>query len=99
MDLVAESRHLRMSDVLSHPLGPLPWTIANADGAIRKTNKDVLASEFEKDVLPAEPIPEPSVTITDGMNLVQKRRPMAIHSPNLQTRHWRTSYMKESGVA
>ena len=28
MVLVAESRHLRISDVLSHPLGPLPWALA-----------------------------------------------------------------------
>ena len=41
---------------------------------MRKTNKADLASELEKQVLPAEPIPEPSVTIIDGMNLVQKMK-------------------------
>ena len=74
MVLVAESRHLRMSDVLSRPLGPLPWTLANADGTTRKTNKAALARELEKHVLPAEQIHEPSVTITDGINLVQKMK-------------------------
>ena len=39
MVLVAESRHLRMSDVFAHPLGPLPWALANGDGTMRKTNK------------------------------------------------------------
>ena len=39
MVLVAESRHLRMSDVLSHPFGPLPWTLANADRTMRTRTK------------------------------------------------------------
>ncbi|KAJ8388288.1 hypothetical protein AAFF_G00135490 [Aldrovandia affinis] len=74
MVLVAESRHLQMSDVLSHPLGPLPWALANRDGTLRKTNKAVLARELEKQVLPAETIPGPSATIIDGMSLVQKMK-------------------------
>ena len=70
MVLVAESRHLHMKDVLSHPLGPLPWALANGDG----TSKAALARELEKLVLPAETIPEPSATIIDGMSLVQKMK-------------------------
>lgn len=72
MILVAESRKLPMRDVLAHPLGPLPWAIANGDGSIRKTNKAALARHLEKSVSPAEVIPEPSTTIIDGMSLVQK---------------------------
>ncbi|KAJ8367500.1 hypothetical protein AAFF_G00317230 [Aldrovandia affinis] len=74
MVLVAESRHLQMSDVLSHSLGPLPWALANGDGTLRKTNKAVLARELEKQVLPAETIPGPSATIIDGMSLIQKMK-------------------------
>jgi len=74
MVLVAESRHLQMADVLSHPLGPLPWALANGDGTLRKTNKAALARELEKQVLPTETIPEPSVTIIDGMSLIQKMK-------------------------
>ena len=74
MVLVAESRHLRMSDVLAHPLGPMSWALANGDGTTRKTNKAALARELEKQVLPAETIPEPSATIIDGMSLVQKMK-------------------------
>ena len=74
MVLVAESRHLQMSDVLSHPLGPLPWALANGDGTLRKTNKAALARELEKQVLPAENIPMLSATIIDGMSLVQKMK-------------------------
>jgi len=71
---VAESRHLQMSDVLSHPLGPLPWALANGDGTLRKTSKPALARELEKQALPAETIPEPSATIIEGMSLVQKMK-------------------------
>ena len=42
---------------------------------MRKTNKAALARELEKQVLPAETIPEPSDTIIDGMSLVQKIHP------------------------
>ena len=74
MVLVAESRHLQMSDVLSHPLGPLPWALANGDGTLRNTDKAALAWELEKQVLPAENIPMLSATIIDGMSLVQKMK-------------------------
>ena len=50
MILVAESRKLHMSDVLAHPLGPLPWALANGDRSLRKTNKAALAREMEKNV-------------------------------------------------
>ena len=42
---IAQSRQLHMKDVLSHPLGPLLWALANGDGSLWKTNKAVLASE------------------------------------------------------
>ena len=61
-----------MRDVLAHPLGPLPWALANADGSLRKTNKAALARELEKNVSPTEHIPTPSTRIIDGMSLVQK---------------------------
>ena len=63
-----------MSEVLSHPLGPLPWSLAKGDGTLRKTSKAALSRELEKQVLPAETIPEPSATIIDGMSLVQKMK-------------------------
>lgn len=72
MILVAESRNVNMKDVLSHPLGPLPWALANTDGTLRKTNKAALARELEKNVSPAEHIPTPSACIIDGMSLIQK---------------------------
>ncbi|KAJ8413153.1 hypothetical protein AAFF_G00091490 [Aldrovandia affinis] len=73
-DTNEKSHHLQMSDVLSHPLRPLPWALTNGDGTLRKTNKAVLARELEKHVLPAETIPGPSATIIYGMSLVQKMK-------------------------
>ena len=60
MILVAESRSVNMKDVLVHPLGPLPWALANADGFLGKTNKTALARELEKNVSPAKISPTPS---------------------------------------
>ena len=47
--LVAQSRELHMRNMLSHPLGPVPWALANVDGSLRKTNKAILARELGKE--------------------------------------------------
>ena len=39
MIVVAQSREIDMKQVLSHPLGPIPWALANGDGSLRKTDK------------------------------------------------------------
>ena len=71
MIVIAQSRALP-KDVLAHPLGPLIWSLANADGSLCKTNKAALKRELEQTVSPAEAIPETSSCIIDGMNLVHK---------------------------
>ena len=48
MIVIAECRNLQMSEFLAHPLGPLPWKLANPDGTLRKTNKASLAKELQK---------------------------------------------------
>ena len=73
MILIAQTRKdLSMKEVLRHPLGPLPWSLATPEGRLRKINKAVLAKELQKSVNFAEEIPQPSATIIDGMALVQK---------------------------
>ena len=47
-----------MKDVLSHPLGPLLWALANDNGSLQKRNKAVLARELKKLASPTEKIPE-----------------------------------------
>jgi hypothetical protein len=70
--LIASSRNLQMKDVLKHPLGPLPWALANCDGTLKKTNKASLAKHLEQKTAVADVIPQPSVCLIDGMSLVQK---------------------------
>ena len=48
MIVIAECRNLQMSEFLAHPLGPLPWKLANPDGTLRKTKKASLAKEPQK---------------------------------------------------
>ena len=40
--VMAQGRNLKMEDILSHPLGPLPWALSTHDGLLRKTNKTTL---------------------------------------------------------
>ena len=72
MIVIAKSRNLQMSEVLAHPLGPLPWTLAKPDSTLRKTNKASLAKELQKNVQAADVIPQPSACLIDGMALVQR---------------------------
>ena len=72
MIIIAESRQLHMQEVLKHPLGPLPSSLATSNGWPRKTSKAQLGRELEKLVQPTAEIPSPSVYVIDGMVLVQK---------------------------
>ena len=70
--LVASSRNLQIREVLKHPLGPLPWSLSNADGTMKKTNKSALARNLEKLSPPAEILPRNSAVIIDGMAIINK---------------------------
>ena len=48
MLVAAQTRDLDLRLVLSHELGPIPWSIANADGSLVKTAKATLLSLLEK---------------------------------------------------
>ena len=48
MAFVAPNRNLQMQDVLKHPLGPLPWSLANTDTTLKKSNKAALALHIER---------------------------------------------------
>ena len=72
MIVITESRNLQMREVLSHPLGPIPWSLATPDGLMRKTNKVPMAKELQKNVQAADSIPQPSAFIINGKTLVQR---------------------------
>ena len=64
-----------MRDVLQHSLGPLPWTLSNCDGILKKKKKkSTLARPTEGRLSSAESIPSPLACIIDGINLVNKTR-------------------------
>lgn len=72
--VMAQQRSISMEDVLSHPLGPLPWAMSTPEGFLRKTNKAALAATLQKNVAVAEQLPEQCASVIDGMNLVQRVR-------------------------
>ena len=72
MIIMAESRQLQMQEVLCHPLGPLPASLATSNGLPRETNRAQLGRELEKLVQPTVVVPSPSAYLIDGMSLIQK---------------------------
>ena len=70
--VMAQECSFQMEDILSHPLGPLPWALSTPDGLLRKTNKATLATILQKNVTVADQRPENSAAVVDGMNLVQR---------------------------
>ena len=52
---------MNMQEVLTYPLGPLPWYIATADGTPTKTAKAALQAQHVEDV------PGSAVWILDGL--------------------------------
>ena len=43
----ASLRKLDMREVLSYPLGPIPWGLANCDGSLKQTNKSAFGSTLQ----------------------------------------------------
>ena len=48
MIVIAEARQFSVKEVLSHPLGPLLWSLAAPDGTLKKTAKLSLAKRVAK---------------------------------------------------
>lgn len=70
MVLIAKNRTLDMNAVFSHPLGPLPWSLSNADGTMKKTNKTALTQHLES-MDSADDVPKPRATLIDAMALIR----------------------------
>jgi len=69
---MAQGRNLKMEEILSHPLGPLPWGLSTPDGLLRKTNKASLVTFLQSNVALVEKLPDNFATVIDRMSLVQK---------------------------
>ena len=71
--VVAQSREIYMKQVISHPLGPIPWALANGDGSLRKTDdKAKFMNDTAQKVPVAETLPDQSACIVDAMSIIQK---------------------------
>ena len=72
--IVSNTRQISLKDVLSFELSPVPYSLANADGSLRKGTKSVLCSLLEKDVKVVQQLttlPNPTVVIIDGIAIMQ----------------------------
>ena len=56
--IIMQKRNVDLKEVLSFPLGPLPWALTGIIGDLKKTNKASLLHRIEVNVLPLEHIPE-----------------------------------------
>ena len=74
MAVIAQTREMNMREVLSHPLGPLPWSLATINGSLAKTPKSKLVLVLEKDVAPLDEEPDATLWILDAMAILQSIR-------------------------
>ena len=61
-----------LKTVFTYPLGAMPWSLADAFGFIRKTNKSQLAQLLRKNIPILERYPANVCNIYDGMALLQR---------------------------
>ena len=67
MVVIAHHRKKNMQEVLTYPLGPLPWwSVATADGTPTKATPCALLHILEGKTQPVENVPESAVWILDG---------------------------------
>ena len=64
-----------MKEVLSHPLGTIPWSLATSDGTLRKIKKTVLSKNLEKESTRCEKNPENSACIIVAEHYFVKQCP------------------------
>ena len=68
---IMQKRNVNLREVLSYPLGPLPWSLSRVAGELKKTNKAALLHKIENDAPALDVIPRNCVGIFDGMGEVQ----------------------------
>ena len=74
--IISQKRSIDLKSLFSYPLGPLPMSLAEADGTLKKTPKSVLLHKLEKDVEAVTEYPSDSVYIVDGMAAVRQVKPL-----------------------
>ena len=69
--VVAQTRDMDLREVFKYFLGPLPWSLASADGSLCKTVKSKLQESLVEGVEPAEDAPPTAALLVDGMAVLQ----------------------------
>lgn len=72
ISLVSQMRSLDMRSVFKFPLGPVPWSLAEPIGTLKKTSKASLIHKLEDKVEPLQNISGEHAMIFDGMAYVQQ---------------------------
>ena len=70
--LIQQKRKVNLKEVLTYELGPLPLSISNYCGTLRKTQKSKLFQYLKSSIITCVAVPENYLQIFDGMVLVQK---------------------------
>ena len=70
--IIAQKRSVDLKTVFCYPLGPLPWSLADAMGTLKKTSKAALMHKLEGKIEPTEQIEGDYAMIIDGMAYVQQ---------------------------
>ena len=74
ISFVAQIRSIDMRSIFQFPLGPLPWSLAEPIGSLKKTSKAALLHKLEGKVHPIESIQGPHMLIVNGMAYVQQTK-------------------------
>jgi len=73
--LLSQQHDISLAKVFRFPLGPIPWSLATADGCMVKTSKVQLLHHLEALAVPLDPESQPShtksIAILDGNALLQ----------------------------
>ena len=70
--VIGQSRQMDLKDLLSHELGPLPWSLASSDGSLANTNKAIFSKLLENGVECQPTLPDlTTAVIIDAMAMLQ----------------------------
>ena len=74
MIIMAQTWAFDMPLLFSHSLGPVPWSLANADGTPVKTTKSTLLVALEAGVPPVEEVLSNAAHAIDAMAMIQSMK-------------------------
>ena len=74
MVVIAHHRHMNMHEVLTYPLGPLPWSLATVDGAPTKTTQSALLHILDGKAQPVEDVSASAVWILGGVAILHSMK-------------------------